>query len=191
MKLLKTKIKDLLIIKTNIYKDNRGFFKEIEQFRILKKKFIFDCLSFSKKNTLRGLHLQRKNQQAKIITVAHGKILDVVVDLRKKSKTYGKHFSIEISHNSDFSLFIPRGFAHGFIVLSDTADFEYKCTDYYDPNDEGCILWNDPDLGIPWPVANPVLSTKDENAKRLVDHHLRKYWFLVVKVNLGGASMIS
>ena len=92
MKLLKTKIKDLLIIKTNIYKDNRGFFKEIEQFRILKKKFIFDCLSFSKKNTLRGLHLQRKNQQAKIITVAHGKILDVVVDLRKKSKTYGKHF---------------------------------------------------------------------------------------------------
>ena len=107
MKLIKTKIKDLLIIKTNIYKDKRGFFKEIEKFKILKKKFIFDCLSISKKNTLRGLHLQKQRPQAKIITVAHGKILDVVVDLRKKSKTYGKHFSIEISHDSDFSLFIP------------------------------------------------------------------------------------
>ena len=97
MKLIKTKIKDLLIIKTDIYKDNRGFFKEIEKFKILKKKFIFDCLSFSRKNTIRGLHLQKKNPQAKIITVAQGKILDVVVDLRRKSNTYGKHFSIEIS----------------------------------------------------------------------------------------------
>ena len=161
MKLLKTKIKDLLIIKTNIYKDNRGFFKEIEQFRILKKKFIFDCLSFSKKNTLRGLHLQRKNQQAKIITVVQGKILDVVVDLRKKSKTYGKHFSVEISHDSDFSLFIPAGFAHGFMCLSKTCFVYYKCTNYRDQKSEVTIKWDDKDLDIKWPIKNPILSNKD------------------------------
>ena len=161
MKLLKTKINNLLIIKTNIYKDNRGFFKEIEQFRILKKKFIFDCLSFSKKNTLRGLHLQRKNQQAKIITVAQGKILDVVVDLRKKSKTYGKHFSVKISHNSDFSLFIPAGFAHGFMCLSKTCLVYYKCTNYRDQKSEVTIKWDDKDLDIKWPIKNPILSNKD------------------------------
>ena len=104
MKLVKTKIKDLVLIKTNIYRDKRGFFKEIEKKNLLKKNFIFDCFSFSKKNTLRGLHLQTKNSQAKIITVVQGKILDVVVDLRKKSKTFGKHFAIEISQNSNFSL---------------------------------------------------------------------------------------
>ena len=161
MKLLKTKINNLLIIKTNIYKDNRGFFKEIEQFRILKKKFIFDCLSFSKKNTLRGLHLQRKNQQAKIITVVQGKILDVVVDLRKKSKTYGKHFSVEISHDSDFSLFIPAGFAHGFMCLSKTCFVYYKCTNYRDQKSEVTIKWDDKDLDIKWPIKNPTLSNKD------------------------------
>jgi len=161
MKLLKTKIKDLLIVKTNIYKDNRGFFKEIEQFKILKKKFIFDCLSFSKKNTLRGLHLQQKKQQAKIITVAQGRILDVVVDLRRKSKTYGKHFSIEISHNSDFSLFIPEGFAHGFVCLSKTCLVYYKCTNYRNQKSEITIKWNDEALNIKWPIKKPILSKKD------------------------------
>jgi len=161
MKLIKTKIKDLLIIKTNIYNDNRGFFKEIEKLKLLKKKFVFDCLSFSKKNTLRGLHFQRKKQQAKIITVAYGKILDVVVDLRKKSKTYGKHFSIEISHNSDFSLFIPKGFAHGFMCLSKTCAVYYKCTNYRDKNSETTIKWNDETLNIKWPLKKPILSKKD------------------------------
>jgi dTDP-4-dehydrorhamnose 3,5-epimerase len=107
MKIIKTKIKDLVLIKTELFKDKRGFFKEIEKFKVLKKKFIFDCFSYSKKNTLRGLHLQTRKSQAKIITVVHGKILDVVVDLRKKSPNYGKHFSIEISDKSDFSIFIP------------------------------------------------------------------------------------
>ena len=162
MKLIKTKIKDLLIIKTNIYKDKRGFFKEIEKFKILKKKFIFDCLSISKKNTLRGLHLQKQKPQAKIITVAHGKILDVVVDLRKKSKTYGKHFSIEISHDSDFSLFIPGGFAHGFMCLSETCVVYYKCTNYRDKKSEVTLKWNDPDLKIRWPITKPILSKKDK-----------------------------
>jgi|TARA_B110000285_G_scaffold223074_1_gene278097 dTDP-4-dehydrorhamnose 3,5-epimerase len=170
MKLIKTKIKDLLIVKTNIYKDNRGFFKEIEKFKILKKKFIFDCLSFSKKNTLRGLHLQTKRSQAKIITVAQGKILDVVVDLRKKSKTYGKHFSIEISHDSDFSLFIPEGFAHGFMCLSKTCLVYYKCTNYRDKKSEITIKWNDKDLNIKWPIKKPVLSKKDRLGTSLSDY---------------------
>ena len=170
MKLLKTKIKDLLIIKTNIYKDNRGFFKEIEEFKILKKKFIFDCLSFSKKNTLRGLHLQRKKQQAKIITVAQGKILDVVVDLRKNSKTYGKHFSIEISYNSDFSLFIPSGFAHGFLCLSKTCLVYYKCTNYRDKKSEITLKWNDKALNINWPIKKPILSKKDKLGISLSDY---------------------
>ena len=170
MKLIKTQIKDLLIVKTNIYKDNRGFFKEIEKFKILKKKFIFDCVSFSKKNTLRGLHLQTKRSQAKIITVAQGKILDVVVDLRKKSKTYGKHFSIEISHDSDFSLFIPEGFAHGFICLSKTCLVYYKCTNYRDKKSEITIKWNDKNLNIKWPIKKPILSKKDRFGTSFSDY---------------------
>tara|TARA_B100000780_G_scaffold195723_1_gene138108 strand:+ start:29 stop:541 length:513 start_codon:yes stop_codon:yes gene_type:complete len=170
MKLIKTQIKDLLIVKTNIYKDDRGFFKEIEKFKILKKKFIFDCLSFSKKNTLRGLHLQTKKSQAKIITVAQGKILDVVVDLRKKSKTYGKHFSIEISHDSDFSLFIPEGFAHGFMCLSKTCLVYYKCTNYRDKKSEITIKWNDKNLDIKWPIKKPILSKKDRLGTSLSDY---------------------
>jgi dTDP-4-dehydrorhamnose 3,5-epimerase len=161
MKLIKTKIKGLLIVKTNIYRDNRGFFKEVEKFKILKKKFIFDCLSFSKKNTLRGLHFQQNKPQAKIITVVQGKILDVVVDLRKKSKTYGKHFSIKISQDSDFSLFIPKGFAHGFMCLSKTCLVYYKCTNYRDQKTEITLKWNDKDLKIKWPTKKPILSKKD------------------------------
>jgi|TARA_B110000027_G_scaffold43101_1_gene47440 dTDP-4-dehydrorhamnose 3,5-epimerase len=170
MKLIKTKIKDLLIIKTDIYKDHRGFFKEIEKFKILKKKFIFDCLSFSRKNTLRGLHLQKKKPQAKIITVAQGEILDVVVDLRKKSKTYGKHFSIKMSHDSDYSLFIPEGFAHGFMCLSKTCLVYYKCTNYRDQKSEITLKWNDKDLKIKWPIKNPILSEKDRLGIMLSDY---------------------
>ena len=115
MKIIKTKIKELVLVKSKIFRDNRGFFKEVESSKILKKKFIFDCFSYSKKNTLRGLHLQTKNSQAKLITVVQGKILDVVVDLRRNSPTYGKYFSIEISQTSDFSFLIPENFAHGFL----------------------------------------------------------------------------
>jgi dTDP-4-dehydrorhamnose 3,5-epimerase len=170
MKLVKTKLEGLLIVKTDIYKDSRGFFKEIEKFKTLKKKFIFDCLSFSKKNTLRGLHLQKNKSQAKIITVTQGKILDVVVDLRKKSKTYGKHFSIKISDNSDFSLFIPEGFAHGFLCLSKTCTIYYKCTNYRDQKSEITIKWDDKNLKIKWPVRNPILSKKDSLGINLSDY---------------------
>ncbi|MDC3087527.1 dTDP-4-dehydrorhamnose 3,5-epimerase [Candidatus Pelagibacter sp.] len=162
MKLIKTKIKDLVLIKTNIYRDKRGFFKEVEKNDLLKKKFIFDCFSFSKKNTLRGLHLQTKKSQAKIVTVVQGKILDVVVDLRKKSKTFGKHFAIEISQNSNFSIFIPENFAHGFLCLSSNCSVYYKCTNYRDKKSETTILWNDKKLKINWPIKNPLLSKKDK-----------------------------
>ena len=169
MKIIKTKINDLVILKSKIFKDRRGFFKEVEKNHILKQKFIFDCFSYSKKNTLRGLHLQTNKSQAKIITVVQGKILDVVVDLRKKSKTYGKHFKIEISQNSNFSLFIPKGFAHGFIVLSELAIVSYKVDNYYDPNYESGVIWNDKDLNIDWKInANEViLSEKDKNLSPL------------------------
>jgi len=162
MKIIKTNIKDLILLETNVYKDNRGFFKEVEKNRILKKKFVFDCFSYSKKNTLRGLHLQTKKSQAKIITVVQGKILDVVVDLRKKSKTFGKFFSIEISQDSNFSLFIPENFAHGFLCLSKNCAVYYKCTNYRDKKSETTIKWNDKSLNIKWPISKPILSKKDK-----------------------------
>ena len=161
MKIINTKIKDLVLLKTNIYKDNRGFFKEVEKSKILKTKFVFDCFSYSKKKTLRGLHLQKNKSQAKIITVVQGKILDVVVDLRKKSKTFGKQFAIEISQNSDFSLFIPKNFAHGFLCLSKNCGVYYKCSNYRDQKSETTIKWDDKTLNINWPIKNPILSKKD------------------------------
>ena len=139
MKIIKTKIKDLLILKTNIYKDKRGFFKEVFREKILNKKFIFDCLSYSKKNILRGLHMQLKKPQAKLVTVTHGRILDVVVDLRKNSKTFGKTFKIEMSENSNFSLFIPGGFAHGFFCISNECTVYYKCSNYRNKNSEKTV----------------------------------------------------
>jgi len=169
MKIIKTQIKDLILIKTELFRDKRGYFKEVEKFKVLKKKFIFDCFSYSKKNTLRGLHLQTKKSQAKIITVVHGKILDVVVDLRKKSPNYGKHFSIEISDKSDFSIFIPEGFAHGFLCLSKNCAVYYKCTNYRDKESEKTIKWNDKDLNINWPIKKPILSKKDSLGINFLD----------------------
>ena len=162
MKIIKTKIKGLVILKTNIYEDKRGFFKEVFREKILNKKFIFDCLSYSKKNILRGLHMQLKKPQAKIITVVHGKILDVVVDLRKNSKTFGKIFKIEMSENSNFSLFIPGGFAHGFLCRSKKCIIYYRCSNYRNKNSEKTVQWNDKKLKIKWPIKKPILSPKDK-----------------------------
>ena len=162
MKIIKTKIKDLLILKTNIYKDKRGFFKEVFREKILNKKLIFECLSYSKKNILRGLHMQLKKPQAKLITVVHGRILDVVVDLRKNSKTFGKTFKIEISENSDFSLYIPGGFAHGFLCRSKECMIYYRCSNYRNKNSVKTVQWNDKKLKIQWPIKKPILSPKDK-----------------------------
>ena len=167
MHIEKTKIKDLLILRSKVHKDNRGFFKEINKKKILNQNLIFDCLSRSKQNTIRGLHFQKKNPQGKFITVVEGEVLDVAVDLRKKSKTFGKHFSIIMSDKSDFSLYIPEGFAHGFICLSKTCIINYKCNKYRDVKSETTLKWNDSHLKIKWPVKKPILSLKDKYGKNL------------------------
>ncbi len=167
MKLLSTKIKDIKKVKTKIFKDKRGFFKEIYKNKILKKKFIFDVMSYSKKGILRGLHIQTKFPQAKLITVTSGKIMDVAVDLRKNSKSFGKYYSTIISQDSDFSLFIPEGFAHGFLCLSQTCTINYKCSEYRNKKSEKTLRWDDEQINIKWPVKKPILSLKDKNGKNL------------------------
>ena len=163
MKLVDTKIKGLKIIKSNVFKDTRGFLRETYQKRIVSKKdFPFDVMSSSKKNVLRGLHFQSKNSQAKIITVTSGKIMDVAVDLRKRSPTFGKYFSVIMSYDSDFSFFIPENFAHGFLCLSETCTVNYKCSNYRDPKYERTLMWNDPSIKIKWPLKKPILSKKDK-----------------------------
>lgn len=164
MKIIKTKFKDLLIIKSKFYKDNRGSFKEISKQKVLNKKFIFDCMSISKKNVLRGLHIQTTKSQAKFISVVKGEIFDVAVDLRKKSKTFGKYFSIKISEKSDFSLYIPEGFAHGFLCLSRKNIVIYKCSNYQNQKSERTLMWDDKKLKIKWPMKkNLILSKKDQS----------------------------
>tara|TARA_B100000886_G_scaffold297296_1_gene224917 strand:+ start:1352 stop:1867 length:516 start_codon:yes stop_codon:yes gene_type:complete len=167
MKLENVKITGLKLIKSKIYKDKRGFLREVYKNKLLKDKFRFDVMSYSKKNVLRGLHIQTQNSQAKIITVTHGKILDVVVDLRKKSKTFGKYFSIIISHESDFSFYIPRGFAHGFLCLSKNCTVNYRCSQYRHKKSETTLQWNDKDVNIKWSIKKPILSVKDKNGKSL------------------------
>ncbi len=163
MKIIKTKFKDLTLYKKDTYKDNRGYFRELFLNKNLKKNFPFDVMSFSKKNVLRGLHLQLKKPQGKFVTVLSGKIFDVALDCRIKSKTYGKHFSIILSEKENTSLFIPEGFAHGFCSLSENTVMHYKCTNYRDSNSELGILWNDKELDIKWPINNPILSKKDKS----------------------------
>ena len=164
MKLLKTKIQGPMIIKTKIYKDSRGYIKETYRKNILKEKnFPFDVMSFSKKNVLRGLHIQTKKRQAKIITVTHGKILDVAVDLRKNSKSFGRYVALTISDKDDFSFYIPEGFAHGFLCLSKVCTVNYKCSQYRNPESEKTLKWNDQDINIKWKIKKPILSYKDKN----------------------------
>ena len=163
MELKKTKFKDLIIFKSKNFFDNRGYFREIAIEKIIKKKLIFTVVSKSKKNVLRGLHMQKKNQQGKFISVLKGKILDVVVDCRKKSKTYGKHFKIVLSDQNCKSIYIPAGFIHGFLGLDKENIVIYSCTNYRDKKSEIGIKWNDKDLNINWNISKPILSTKDKN----------------------------
>ena len=164
MKLLKTTIEGPKIIKSKIFNDNRGFFKEVYQKKIMPNlDFPFDIMSYSTKNVIRGLHIQIKKSQAKIITVTHGKILDIAVDLRKKSKTFGKYIAVKISHKDDFSFFIPEGFAHGFLCLSKECTVNYKCSQYRNELSERTLAWNDKDVNVNWPIKKPILSNKDKN----------------------------
>lgn len=168
MKIYKTKIKGLILIKTNQYFDNRGYFFESFNQKIyskinIKNYFIQDNFSISKKNVLRGLHYQKKNPQGKLIRVIKGKILDVAVDIRKNSKTFGKHQSFILSEKNCKQLWIPKNFAHGFLSLSSNTIVNYKCTDFYNPNDQNTIIWNDKDLNIKWPIEKPIISKKDRD----------------------------
>ena len=164
MKLLKTKIDGPKIIKTTIFKDSRGFLKEVYRKNIINNTdFPFDVMSFSKKNVMRGLHIQVIKPQAKIITVTHGKIFDVAVDLRKKSKTFGKYVGVKISDKDDFSFYIPEGFAHGFMCLSKECTVNYKCSKYRNSGSEKTLKWDDAIVNIKWPIKKPFLSNKDKN----------------------------
>lgn len=166
MKIIETKIKDLLIIEPKIFGDDRGFFYETFQAERYKKagikaSFVQDNRSRSTKGVLRGLHFQKSKPQGKLVSVTSGEVFDVAVDLRPKSETFGQYESIVLTGQNKLQFYVPPGFAHGFCVLSDTADFQYKCTDYYDPTDESGLHWSDPDLGIDWPILEPLLSEKD------------------------------
>jgi dTDP-4-dehydrorhamnose 3,5-epimerase len=160
---MKINIKGIKIFKSITYKDGRGSFNEVYKkvFLTKKKELIFHCSSSSKKNVLRGLHLQTKKPQAKFLTVIKGKIFDVIVDLRKNSKTFGKYFSITLSKQSYSSIYIPEGLAHGFCGLDRENIVYYGCSNYRKKKHEIGILWNDKDLKIKWPVKLPILSKKD------------------------------
>ena len=163
MQIKKTKISGLKIVTNKIYKDSRGHFKEDFLSKYFKEsKFIFSCTSKSKKNVLRGMHMQLKNSQGKFISVVKGAILDVVVDARKKSRTFGKYYKIVLSDKNGKSIFIPSGFLHGFLSLQKENIVHYYNTNYRSPKHEIGILWNDPLLKIKWPIKKPILSKKDK-----------------------------
>ena len=163
MKITKTKFKGLLIIQKKNFLDNRGYFLELYKKKIINKKLPFTCISYSKKNVIRGLHLQTRKTQAKYVSVLKGKILDVVVDLRKNSKTFGKVFKIILSEKNLKSLYIPEGFAHGFCGLEKENYMLYSCSNYRHKKSETGIIWNDKNLNIKWPNIKPIISKKDKN----------------------------
>ena len=170
MKIISTKFSGLKVIQSKSYKDNRGLFKEDYKKKFFKNKnFVFGCTSSSKKNVIRGLHLQTKYSQEKYVSVLKGAIIDVAVDLRKKSKTYGKHYKIILSDTNAKSIFIPAGFAHGFLALKKENIIYYTCTNYRSAKHEVGILWNDKDLKIKWPIKNPVISKKDKKNIKFTD----------------------
>ena len=168
MKLTKTNFKDLIIIKNKSYKDKRGYFKELLRENEIRKKFPFLVMSYSKKNVIRGLHLQQRKSQGKFVTVIKGKIYDVVIDLRKKSKTFGKKYSIILSDKNCKSIYVPEGFAHGFCALDKDNYVVYSCTNYRDKQSEIGIKFDDKKLNINWPTKSPILSKKDRENLSLI-----------------------
>lgn len=175
MQVIDTKINGVKIIQPKVFGDNRGFFletfeeKRYQQMLNINLNFVQDNHSRSAKGVLRGLHFQKTNPQGKLVRVVRGEVFDVAVDIRRASPTYGEWEGVLLSEENKMQFWIPPGLAHGFVVLSDIADFEYKCTDYYNPAHEGCLLWNDPAVGIQWPLENPLLSEKDKVGNLLKD----------------------
>ncbi|AOR64670.1 dTDP-4-dehydrorhamnose 3,5-epimerase [Pectobacterium wasabiae] len=175
MQIIDTAIHGAKIVQPKVFGDARGFFletfekKRYQEMLDIDLDFVQDNHSRSSKGVLRGLHFQKTNPQGKLVRVVRGEVFDVAVDIRQDSPTYGKWHGLILSEENKAQFWLPPGLAHGFVVLSDIADFEYKCTDYYDPSDEGCLLWNDPDLGIEWPISHPLLSEKDKLGKLFKD----------------------
>ncbi|WPU34600.1 dTDP-4-dehydrorhamnose 3,5-epimerase [Pseudoalteromonas piscicida] len=183
----KTKLDGCLIIKPKLFNDSRGYFfesfneKRYQEMLGIKERFVQDNCSKSTKGVLRGLHFQRNNPQGKLVYVTSGSVLDVAVDIRPNSKTYGQYESVILSSDNKLQFYVPPGFAHGFLVLSDVAEFQYKCTDYYYPDDECGIYWNDEEINIDWPITNPILSKKDKAqpsfkeivTAKLLDSHIK------------------
>lgn len=173
----KTGIEGLVVVEPKVFGDNRGYFMETYNYNDFKAAgldivFVQDNQSKSKKGVLRGLHFQKKNPQGKLVRVVSGEVYDVAVDLRKGSDTYGKWYGVLLSAENKKQFYVPEGFAHGFVVMSETAEFVYKCTRFYDPSDEGGLMWNDPEIGIDWPVpenAELLLSEKDQHHQPLKD----------------------
>lgn len=168
---IETDLRDVFLIEPKFFGDQRGFFMEVYNEKAFKDfgldlTFVQDNHSKSQKGVLRGLHFQKQYPQGKLIRVVSGKVLDVAVDLRRDSSSYGQWAKFEISAENKKMLWVPKGFAHGFLTLTDNVEFLYKCTDFYHPNDEGGIIWNDPDLNIDWNIGNPILSEKDQNWPR-------------------------
>ncbi|KZX64195.1 dTDP-4-dehydrorhamnose 3,5-epimerase [Stutzerimonas frequens] len=179
MKVVETSIPDVLIIEPKVFGDERGFFYEsfnaaaFEAATGLKRQFVQDNHSKSQRGVLRGLHYQIQQPQGKLVRVVAGEVFDVAVDLRKSSPSFGRWFGTHLSAQNQRQLWIPEGFAHGFVVLSESAEFLYKTTDYYAPEHERSLLWNDPALGIQWPIDEaPQLSAKDQAGKLLRDAEL-------------------
>jgi dTDP-4-dehydrorhamnose 3,5-epimerase len=166
MNVIETSLQGVLIIEPDVFGDHRGFFKEafhVERYAEvgIDLPFVQDNQSRSQKGVLRGLHLQKTRPQGKLVSCSRGVVFDVAVDVNSRSETFGQYVGLELSEENHRQLWIPPGYAHGFCVLSDVADVHYKCTDLYFPEDEGGLIWNDPDVCIDWPIKNPKLSSKD------------------------------
>lgn len=174
MKVLPSKLAGVRLIQPDVFGDARGFFLETWNGRRYAEagapdRYVQDNLSFSRRGILRGLHFQKPNTQGKLVMVLTGEVYDVALDLRRGSPTFGQWEAYQLSGENKLQVYLPPGLAHGFQVVSESALFHYKCTAYYAAADEHCVLWNDPALAIPWPVADPVLSAKDLQGRRLSD----------------------
>lgn len=176
-KFIETGIEGLVIVEPTVFGDNRGYFMETYNYNEfaaagLDMVFVQDNQSKSKKGVLRGLHFQKANPQGKLVRAVRGEVFDVAVDLRVGSKTYGKWYGVLLSEENKRQFYVPEGFAHGFLVMTDTAEFVYKCTRFYDPSDEGGLMWDDPDVGVEWPIKEGMeilLSEKDKKNTALKD----------------------
>lgn len=183
MKIVKLELEGAMIVEPDVFPDDRGYFMETYQQNRYRENgidvtFVQDNLSYSIKGTLRGLHFQHPHPQAKLVQVLQGEVFDVIVDVRRGSPTFGHWSAVGLSEENHRQLFVPKGFAHGYCVLSDNAVFSYKCSDFYVPECEKGVLWSDPDIGVDWPITTPMLSEKDRRypiLKNIPDEDLPEY----------------